>query len=146
MGDILLIHGHQGDLWNERLWYLTRFLVRYFWRPLEQLGVKDPTSAAKNYRKKERVEKRMADWAKKRQQVLIAGHTHRPHFPQEGSRGWYFNTGSGVHPHSVTAIEIIRGEIALVKWHQVPDCNQYIRVEKELLAGPLPVWKLFGEG
>lgn len=140
---ILLMHGHQGDLWNERLWYLTRFLVRYLWRPLEQLGVKDPTSAAKNYRKKERVEKRMAQWAKKHHQPLIAGHTHRPYFSGEGEEGWYFNSGSGVHPYSVTALEIVRGKITLVKWCQVPDCNQYVRVEKEVLAGPLALEKLF---
>lgn len=140
---ILLMHGHQGDLWNERLWYLTRFLVRYLWRPLEQLGVKDPTSAAKNYRKKERVEKRMAQWAKKNHQALIAGHTHRPYFSKEGDEGWYFNSGSGIHPYSVTALEIVRGRITLVKWCQAPDCNQYVRVEKEVLAGPLALEQLF---
>ena len=140
---ILLIHGHQGDLWNERLWYLTRFLVRYVWRPLEQLGIKDPTSAAKNYRKKDRVERRMAQWAKKNKQALIAGHTHRPYFSGEGSEGWYFNAGSGVHPHSVTSIEIVRGEISLVKWSELPDRNRYVRVEREVLEGPLPLSTLF---
>lgn len=140
---ILLLHGHQGDLWNERLWHVTRFLVRYFWRPLEQMGVKDPTSAAKNYRKKDRVERRMAQWAAKRKQVLIAGHTHRPYFSGEGSQGWYFNAGSGVHPHSVTAIEIVRGRISLVKWRQMPDANRYVRVEREVLEGPLPLAVLF---
>lgn len=139
---ILLAHGHQGDLWNERFWFLTRFLVRYLWRPLEQLGVKDPTSAAKNYRKKERVERRMAQWAEKNSQVLIAGHTHRPHFSKEGTGGWYFNTGSGVHPHSVTAIEIVQGSLALVKWRQLPDANRYVRVEREVLEGPLPLSSL----
>lgn len=134
---ILLIHGHQGDIWNEKLWHVTRFLVRYLWRPLEQLGVKDPTSAAKNYRKKERVEKRMAEWAKNHQQIVIAGHTHRPYFTTEESQGWYYNDGSGVHPHSVTAIELQRGRLTLVKWSEKPDHNQYVRVEKEILAGPL---------
>ncbi len=140
---MLLIHGHQGDLWNERLWYLTRFLVRYFWRPLEQLGVKDPTSAAKNYRKKEKVERRMAEWAKKHQQILIAGHTHRPYFSKEGTEGWYFNAGSGVHPHSITALELERGMISLVKWQEMPDRNQYVRIEKEIMEGPLPLYALF---
>ncbi len=139
---ILLIHGHQGDLWNEKLWYLTRFLVRYIWRPLEQLGIKDPTSAAKNYRKKARVEKRMAHWAKKHRQMLIAGHTHRPHFSEEGSDGWYYNTGSGVHPHSVTAIEIIKGRITLVNWREAPDRDRYVRVEREILDGPLQLTEI----
>ncbi len=140
---LLLLHGHQGDLWNERLWYVTRFLVRYLWRPLEQLGVKDPTSAAKNYRKKERVERRMAEWAKKNQQPLVAGHTHRPYFSTDSIQGWYFNSGSGVHPYSVTALEIVRGSLSLVKWSLVSDYNQYVRVEKERLAGPLCLSELF---
>lgn len=134
--DLLLIHGHQGDLMNDSLWGLTRFLVRYLWRPLEQLGVHDPTSAAKNYRKKERVEKRMADWARSHQQMLAAGHTHRPHFPEGEGEGRYFNTGSGVHPYSVTAIEIVQGRISLVNWRQAPDERQYVRVVKEVLGGP----------
>lgn len=32
---IFLVHGHQGDLINDRLWKVGRFLVRYIWRPLE---------------------------------------------------------------------------------------------------------------
>jgi len=50
--DVYLIHGHQADLLNSTLWRLSRFLVRYVWRPLELLGVPDPTSAAKNNTKK----------------------------------------------------------------------------------------------
>ncbi len=138
---LLLVHGHQGDLLNDRLWYLTRFLVRYLWRPLEQLGIHDPTSAAKNYRKKDRVEKRMADWAREHRQMLAAGHTHRPHFPQ-GEERWYFNSGSGVHPYSVTAIEIVQGQISLVNWYQAPDERRYVRVERQVLGGPIA---LFGE-
>ncbi len=136
---LLLMHGHQGDLWNERFWYLTRFLVRYFWRPLEQMGVKDPTSAAKNYRKKERVERRMAEWAAKNRQILVAGHTHRPYFSPDG---WYFNSGSGVHPYGVTALELTRGSLTLVKWRELPDNNRYVRVEKEILGGPVTLQQL----
>ena len=55
--DIYLIHGHQADFLNSTLWPLSRFLVRYIWRPLELLGIQDPTSAAKNYRKKKISEK-----------------------------------------------------------------------------------------
>ncbi|GHU40727.1 hypothetical protein FACS1894111_01840 [Clostridia bacterium] len=142
---LLLIHGHQGDFMNDTLWKLSRFLVRYLWRPLEQLGVKDPTSAAKNYKKKDFVEKRMATWAKKRQQVLVAGHTHRPYFTEDPHNAWYYNTGSGVHPYSITAIEINQGEMSLVKWQQLPGKDNYVKVEKELLGGPLPLeeilWK-----
>lgn len=45
--EFYLTHGHQAELLNSTLWRLSRFLVRYLWKPLEQLGVLDPTSAAK---------------------------------------------------------------------------------------------------
>ena len=43
---LYLTHGHQASLLNSTLWPLARFLVRYFWSPLENLGFLDPTSAA----------------------------------------------------------------------------------------------------
>ena len=46
---LYLTHGHQASFLNSTLWPLARFLVRYFWSPLENLGFLDPTSAAKNY-------------------------------------------------------------------------------------------------
>lgn len=52
-GPILcLTHGHQADFLNSVLWRVSRFLVRYLWRPLENMGFLDPTSAAKNNTKK----------------------------------------------------------------------------------------------
>ena len=33
--DICMIHGHQADFFNSVCWKLSRFLVRYFWKPLE---------------------------------------------------------------------------------------------------------------
>ena len=47
--------------------------------------------------------------------MIIAGHTHRPHFPQPGNPP-YFNDGSCVHPYSITTIEINSGEISIIKW------------------------------
>lgn len=49
--ELLLVHGHQGDLLNDTLWPVAAFLVRFVWRKLELLGVYDPTSAARNYKK-----------------------------------------------------------------------------------------------
>ena len=46
-----MIHGHQADFFNSVCWKLSRFLVRYFWKPFERFGVSDPTSAARNYKK-----------------------------------------------------------------------------------------------
>ncbi len=133
---ILLTHGHQGDLLNDTLWKVARFLVRYLWRPLELIGVKDPTSAAKNYDRKNSVEKKLIDWSEKNQQMLIAGHTHRPVFPKIGE-ALYFNDGSCVHPRCITAIEIANGTIALVKWAILTRPDRTLFVGREILEPPV---------
>ena len=59
---IFLVHGHQGDLINDKWWKLGRFLVRYLWGPLEQFGGNDPTGAAKNEKKRNETERRLMSW------------------------------------------------------------------------------------
>lgn len=136
--EIFLVHGHQGDLWNDTLWKLTRFLVRYAWRRLELAGCNDPTSTAKNYRKKEKTEKRLAHWAEKKQKILIAGHTHRPVFPKPGE-GYYFNDGSCVHPRCITAMELERGALSLVKWSMEVREDNLLYIGRQVLEGPVSI-------
>ncbi|MDD5018636.1 MAG: metallophosphoesterase family protein [Eubacteriales bacterium] len=142
-GDILLIHGHQADLWGTQLWRLGRFLVRYFWKPLETFGVNDPTSAAKNYRRKKAVETRLTRWARANNTMLIAGHTHRPMFPDPG-QPLYFNDGSCVHPRCITAIEISGGDIRLVKWEVTVQDDGTLCIGRETVAGPERLSEYFG--
>lgn len=139
---IFLVHGHQGDLINDRLWRVGRFFVRYFWRNLQLLGVRDPTSPAKNFRKRLKVERRIADWVTANDQMLIAGHTHRPTFPAEGAPP-YLNDGSCVHPRCITGIEIQDAEISLIKWSVTPDERGALYVTREVLAGPRKLRSLF---
>jgi UDP-2,3-diacylglucosamine pyrophosphatase LpxH len=103
---ILLIHGHQVDLLNSNFWKLSRFLVRYFWRPLELFGIDNPTSTAQNQEKGERTAKKLTEWVVRTNNMLIAGHNHRPKFPDIGEP-LYFNDGSCVHPLLITGIEDI---------------------------------------
>lgn len=132
---ILLIHGHQVSLLDYEMWWLSRFLVRYLWRPLELFGVNDPTSTAKNYHKKDAVERKLTEWVTREKHMLIAGHTHRPMFPEVGNPQ-YFNDGSSVHPRSITAIEIADGYITLVKWSVKTKDDGTLFIGKEVLAGP----------
>lgn len=113
--EIFLLHGHQVDFLNSTLWRLSRFLVRNIWKRLERLGFNDPTSAAKNNRVKNKVEKKLSDWSIFYNKIIIAGHTHRPIFPQIG-QSLYFNDGSCIHPDGITCLEIEKGSIVLVKW------------------------------
>ncbi len=134
--EIFLVHGHQGDLLNDTLWKVGRFLVRFLWKPLEILGVSDPTSAAKNYKKRKKAEKRMENFSKEKKILLLAGHTHRSILPKPGE-SFYLNDGSCVHPRSITAMEIENGALTLVKWSVEVGCNRSLTVEREVLEGPI---------
>lgn len=132
---MLLIHGHQADFLNYDLWRLARFLVRHVWRPLELVGIRDPLSASKNNKIKDSVECELAEWAVKENHPVIAGHTHRPVFP-EANEPPYFNDGCCVHPRCITGIEIADGSISLVKWSQKVRTDGTIFVGRDILVGP----------
>ncbi len=112
--DFYVTHGHQADILNSVFWRLARFLVRYLWTPLERFGVLDPTSAAKNNIKKDKLEKKYIVYAKDRNCLLLTGHTHRPTLGNKFSP--YYNCGSCVHPKCITCIELCGFRISLVKW------------------------------
>lgn len=130
--DIYLTHGHQADLLNSTFWPLSRFLVRYVWRPLESLGIPDPTSAAKNNTRKKESEKKLAGWAKQHNIILITGHTHRPMIGTKDSP--YCNTGSCVSSAGLTCIEIENRCITLIKWTVGTKQNQALYAIRDPLG------------
>lgn len=132
---LYLTHGHQADLLNSTFWRLSRFLVRYVWKPLEHIGFLDPTSAAKNNKKKNNTEKHLSSWAEKRRQILITGHTHRPRISNADS--FYFNTGSCVHPACITCIEIENRTLTLCKWVVNTHADSTMYVAREVIDSPL---------
>jgi UDP-2,3-diacylglucosamine pyrophosphatase LpxH len=133
--NILVTHGHQVDPLNSTFWRLARCLVRRLWKPLEQFGLNDPTSAAKNYKKKAAIERKLIDWVDQTECMLIAGHTHRPVFADiTGPK--YFNDGSCVHPGCITAIEISEGKVKLVRWCIKAETDGTLYTGREILAGP----------
>jgi len=140
--DIFLIHGHQVDILNSPLWRLSNFLVRYVWRSLERLGVKDPTRAAKNYSVSKRSEKKLEKWSKKNKKILISGHTHRPIFPKIGE-GLYFNDGSCIYSNGITSIEIENGNITLVRWEFKVNKDRIVFVRRIILEGNIPISDFF---
>ena len=142
---IFLVHGHQGDILNDTLWPVARFLVRYIWRSLELIGFLDPTGGGKSYRKKEKIEKKLSFYADKNEQIVIAGHTHRPFFSKP-KEGLYFNEGSCVHPRCITGIEIENNEISLVKWAICTRIDRSLYVGREILEGPVCISDYYGKG
>lgn len=134
--DVCVIHGHQADFFNSVCWKISRFLVRYVWKPLEQFGINDPTSAARNYRKVHKYEKCMVSVAQKKDIYLLAGHSHRPHL-MDGEL--YVNAGSCVHPSGITAIEIENMQFNLVKWFLGARKDGTLYVEREVLKEHIPI-------
>lgn len=139
---IFLTHGHQVDFLNYTAWKVGRFLVRYLWRPLNIFGIKDPTSTAKNYKKKERVEKKLTQWVKREKRMMISGHTHRPMFPEPGEPP-YFNGGSCVYPQDITGIEIAEGSITLVKWSVQTELTGQLFIKRDIITGPVKLKEYF---
>lgn len=133
--ELLLLHGHQADFFNDRLGNISRWLVRYLWGPLELIGVTDPMRSSVNPKKKDKVEKILMQWCGKNKKGIIAGHTHRPVYPKPGEIP-YFNDGSCVHPRYITALEIVGHEISLVKWEVTVKDDGVLGVNKKVLYGP----------
>lgn len=142
--EIFLTHGHQVDFINSKIWKFTRFCVRYFWGPLERFGIKDPTNTAKNYKKKDANDRKCIRWVKETDLMLIAGHTHRPMFAN-ASEAKYFNDGSCVYAKCVTAIEIVDGNIFLVRWCTKPDKTGKLSIGRHVLAGPVALSKYWSK-
>lgn len=133
---LFLTHGHQADWWNYLFWKWSRFLVRILWKPLNVMGIADPTSPAKNYKELIKVERRAKKWiAENNNLFTIFGHTHRPRFPEPGDIA-FFNDGSCVHPRSITGLEIENGEISLIKWQIATKDDGTLQIVRVLLEGP----------
>ena len=133
--ELFAMHGHQGDdLFHRTIW-LNQILLRMFWRPLQMMGLQDPTSVAQNIYKRQKVERELINWTSSHGQPLIAGHTHKDHFPGKNDPP-YFNTGSCVHPRWITCIEIVDGEITLIRWRIKPNKKGQLVVRRSELKGP----------
>lgn len=134
--ELFLTHGHQADWWNYLFWKWSRFLVRVLWKPLNVMGIADPTSPAKNWKELIKIERRTKKWIADNNNLLtIVGHTHRPRFPEPGDIA-FFNDGSCVHPRSITGIEIENGEISLIKWQIATKDDGTLQIVRVLLEGP----------
>lgn len=160
---ILLIHGHQADpkCCGEGA-AVSKFFVHYFWPDLQRCGVKDPTRAALNPGLCNEVDRRLHEWANNNDQgiaAIIAGHTHRAVFENlslterryleskiktEGIKikhqrdGSYYNTGSCVHPLSITGLEITFDggtgpQLRLIEWGQATE-GHALTIQREEIS------------
>ncbi|MDF2589136.1 MAG: hypothetical protein K0S41_2977 [Anaerocolumna sp.] len=138
--DVYIVHGHQGDLMNDQLWYISMLMLRYFWRYLHVVGFQNPASPAKNLYKRHKIEKAYKKWIRKHKRILICGHTHRPRFPKQDELP-YFNTGCCIHTKGITGIEIIDGKLIMVDWRIRANDNGILQIVRTVVRGPEPIEK-----
>lgn len=136
--EIFIVHGHQGDLMNDQLWYISMLTLRYFWRYLHVVGFHNPASPARNQFTRHKVEKAYKEWIRRHKMMLICGHTHRPRFPKKGELP-YFNSGCCIHTKGITGIEITDGKIMMVDWRVRADHKGILHIERYVLRGPEPI-------
>jgi UDP-2,3-diacylglucosamine pyrophosphatase LpxH len=138
--EILTVHGHQGDFMNDQFWHFTMLLNRYFWRFLHVVGFQSPSSPAKNFYKRHKVERNYKKWILNHKIMLICGHTHRPKYPRRKELP-YFNAGSCINSRCITGIEIIDGNILMVDWRIVANDEGILQVKRTVVRGPEPIEK-----
>ena len=198
IGDIFLVHGHQGYRFKK----LSKFVVRYLWRPIQRITRIPSTTPAKDSTLRGELNLALHNWAfnKNKEQkklLLIAGHTHHPVFASRDHTGkivdelkiieenynnaiksgnpntdditvelaskrvlleslrererlkenqngismdkpCYFNTGCCSYSDGdITGIEIVRGEIKLIKWSfdkLQSEVKEYADLRKEIFS------------
>jgi hypothetical protein len=84
LGTLFVLHGHQGDTWNDNLSWISRLFVRYIWRNFQRLTRISLNTPATNWDLRRRCNQALYAWAVQQQKlVLIAGHTHSPVFKSQ---------------------------------------------------------------
>ena len=77
---IYITHGHQGDLQSDGNWF-SKWFVSDVWGPFQAYLRINPNTPANNDQLKTAHNKMMYQWSSKRKQtLLITGHTHQPVF------------------------------------------------------------------
>jgi UDP-2,3-diacylglucosamine pyrophosphatase LpxH len=81
LGRLFLIHGHQGTFDSDRIAPISKFLARYFWRPIQRVLKYSFNTPSTDFELRYEHESAMYSWSQAQEKlVLIAGHTHRPVF------------------------------------------------------------------
>jgi UDP-2,3-diacylglucosamine pyrophosphatase LpxH len=81
IGDLLILHGHQGTLDSDTFSDFSRLIVRYLWRPFQRLTNIPSNTPATDWQLRHSHNIAMYQWTEKRKKmILIAGHTHRSVF------------------------------------------------------------------
>lgn len=81
VGDILLVHGHQGSSASDRFAGISRWFVRVIWRNVQRMFNIPLSTPSVSKELKDKHDIAMHTWASSQEkQILICGHTHQPVF------------------------------------------------------------------
>lgn len=88
LGELFLVHGHQGTRDSDKLSAFSRLFVRYVWRNVQRLTHIPSTrpTPSEDWRLRQNHDAAMYRWALSKREaglILFAGHTHRPVFKGE---------------------------------------------------------------
>ncbi|MEO6734202.1 MAG: metallophosphoesterase [Ferruginibacter sp.] len=148
---VFLTHGHQGDKMSDNN-ALSTWLVAHIWAPIQRyLGI-NLNTPANDFYLRDKHNRLMYEWSRRRKNIiLITGHTHKPVFASgkytpavsntinvedtpANIQPAYFNSGCCCYNDGdITGIEIADGYIRLIKWKMVDNVSQrHVLEEKEL--------------
>jgi UDP-2,3-diacylglucosamine pyrophosphatase LpxH len=82
LGEVFLVHGHQGTLLGDVYAWVSEAALPVVWRPVQRLFNIKTTLPATDWRLGRKHERAMHNWAvARRGLIVISGHTHHPVFP-----------------------------------------------------------------
>lgn len=111
---IFMTHGHQGDLQSDGNWF-SKWFISDIWGPLQGYLRINPNTPAFNNQLKTDHNKMMYEWSsKKKDLLLITGHTHQPVF------------------RSLTQLEILYTDLSQAK--MINDAAKAAELEKKITS------------
>lgn len=83
VGTIFITHGHQGTLDSDKFSWFSKLVLRYLYRPFQELTGHRTTTPSTSIDLRDEHSKAMYEWSEticKEKAILVAGHTHMPVF------------------------------------------------------------------
>jgi hypothetical protein len=81
LGTLFMVHGHQGTVESDRLAFLSKPVVRWLWKPLQNMTGISLNTPSKNWQLRDQHNRAMYAWAAQHEKMnFVVGLTHRPVF------------------------------------------------------------------
>lgn len=114
---VLILHGHQAELFSDRLKPISRLVVNTIWQRLKGIPLAQRLHQAVMQREHVRIQILMANWASRNHTVVISGHTHQLHFPGVLYPAT-FNGGTCSNAGHIFGLELVDSQITPIVWQE----------------------------